>query len=243
MEQQDRPGWNPPSGDATPPTFPSASPGTDVPLSASTHLTSTARRSRIGTGIAVAAVGIGALGLAGTAYASSTSPTPTPEASGNTAPRLADPGEGTTPEGMPGDRGGRHGGPGGPGMGGGHGMRGLGMGMGIHGIVVVPKQDGGFQTVHSQRGVVTGVSTTSITVKSEDGYTKTYVVGADTVVNAQRDGIASIKVDDEVTVVGIESGSDVDAVRIMDRTSVEAGMKKLAPPQPAASPSASGSTA
>jgi hypothetical protein len=131
---------------------------------------------------------------------------------------------------------------GGPGKGGGMGMRGAGMG--IHGSFVAPKQGGGYQTIHTQRGVVTDVSTTSITVKSEDGYSKKYAVTADTVVNAKRDGIGSIKVDDEVMIIGVENGDSVDAVQIMDRTQIKDGMGRLAPPAPPApAPTASGSTA
>ncbi len=188
-------------------------------------------------------MGIGALGLVGTAYAATGSPSPTPSA-GSESPGLTAP-NGEQP-GAPGDRGGdgdRRGHMGGPGMGGGMGMRGAGMG--IHGSFVAPKQGGGYQTIHTQRGVVTAVSSTSITVKSEDGYTKKYVVTADTVVNAQRDGIGSIKVDDEVMVIGVEDGDDVTAVQIMDRTRIKDGMQRLAPPgpKPSASATTSGSTA
>jgi hypothetical protein len=80
-------------------------------------------------------------------------------------------------------------------------------------------------------------------VKSEDGYTKEYVVTADTVVNAQRDGIGSIEVDDEVMVIGVEDGAEVTAVQIMDRTRVKDGLERIAPPQPSASASPSSSTA
>lgn len=236
---QDRPGWNPPS--------PGAEPTPEVPLGAPTQVSSGPRRSRVGTGVAVAAVGIGVLGLVGTAYAASGSPTPSPQSgSGSTAPQGELPGapgaQGTAP-GTPGVPDGDGDGPGrgghmGGGPGGMGGMR-MGLGGGIHGVFVTPKQGGGYQTVHTQRGTVTGVSSTSITVKSEDGYTKSYKVTASTVVNAQRDGIDSIESGDEVGVVGIEDGDTVTAVSIMDRTRIKDGMKPLAPPAPAASPSKS----
>ena len=235
MDQQDRPGWNPP---VTPDEVASPEP-------------TTAHRSRVGTGVAVAAVAIGALGIAGTAYAASASSSPTPSpttpgydrhatspngAAPNGGPGLGGPGYGGPANGMPGagaPDGGMPGrGPGGPGDGG-HGMRGgAGMGMGaIHGSFVTPKQGGGYQTVDTQRGKVTAVSSTSISVKSEDGFTATYVVTADTLVNATRDGIASIKVGDEVGVVGLENAGSTTAVQIMDRTQMGSGWKKLAPPQ------------
>jgi hypothetical protein len=228
----DRPGWNPPS---------SSEPVAEVPLGSPTQVASAPRRSRVGTGVAVAAVGIGALGLVGTAYAATGSPSAPPSTGSNgpgaTSPNGEQPGLPGDPDGD-GDRRGGH--MGGPGMGGGMGMRGAGMG--IHGSFVAPKQGGGYQTIHTQRGVVTAVSESSITVKSEDGYTKKYVVTADTVVNAQRDGIGSIEADDEVMVIGVEDGGDVTAVQIMDRTRIKDGMGRLAPPAPKNSASP-GSTA
>ncbi len=225
MDQQDRPGWSPPA----------------VSDEIAGPEPTTSRRSRVGTGVAVAAVAIGALGIAGTAYAASasTSPSPSPSTPGygghsngqsGTNPNGGMPGYGGPANGMPGR------GPGGPGDGD-HGMRGPGMGMGlgmgaIHGSFVTPKQGGGYQTVDTQRGKVTAVSSTSISVKSEDGFTATYVVTADTLVNAKRDGIASIKVGDEVGVVGLENAGSTTAVQIVDRTQMGAGWKKFAPQRP-----------
>ncbi len=240
MEQQDRPGWNPPA--------PGTTEGTGLPeYSAPEVVESGPRRSRIGTSVAVAAIAIGALGVAGTAYASSTSPSPSPTGGSGTSDGYGAPGQGERPGmpgyGMPGQRG-----PGadddgdGDGRMGGHrgGMGMRGPGMGIHGTFVVPKSDGGYQTVHTQRGTVTAVSATSISLKSEDGFTASYVVTADTVVNAQRDGIGSVKVDDEVMLIGTEADGTVTAVHIMDRTRIADGLKKLAPPSP--SPSTTGSS-
>ena len=191
--------------------------------------TPTRSRSRVGTGIAIAAVAIGALGLGGVAYAATTnSSTPSPSTSGKpgyNAP--AQPGNGYAPRpGMPGgmmggDRGGM-------------GMRGgLGFGLGgaIHGTAVVPKQGGGYQTVDAQRGTVTAVSSTSITVKSDDGYAATYVVTADTLVNAKRDGIASVKNGDKVAVIGVEAAGAVNAVQIIDRTQLKDGWQQWLPGQ------------
>ncbi len=99
---------------------------------------------------------------------------------------------------------------------------GMGMGMGggfaIHGSFVTPKQGGDYQTIDTQRGTVTGVSATSITVKSVDGFTASYTVSSTTLVHAQRDGIASVKTGDEVGVTAIESGSEKKAVSIVDTT-------------------------
>ena len=224
MEQQDRPGWSPP-------------PAHDG-LSAPETVSSPQRRSRVGTGIAVAAIGIGALGIAGTAYAASasTSPTPSPSSGspGYGAPRNGQsgalPGAPQGGYGLPGRGGPGRGG--GPGDGGGGLRGGMGLGMGaIHGSFVTPKQGGGFQTIDTQRGKVTAVSPTSISVTSDDGFAATYVVTPDTLVNAKRDGIGSIKVKDVVGVVGIENAGSTTAIQIVDRTQIGDGWKKFAPPQ------------
>lgn len=120
------------------------------------------------------------------------------------------------------------------GKGRGHGARHLG-GPGIHGEFVVPNADGGYQTIATQRGEVTAVSPTSITVRSEDGYSATYVVTADTLVNAARDGISTISNGDTVHVVAIVSGDTRTAVRISDGTLLKKGRDRLAPaPRPTA---------
>jgi hypothetical protein len=206
---QDRPGWTPPPSPSFEPT---------VPTTPDVVASSRPRRSRIGTGIAVAAIGIGALGIAGTAYASSSSPTPSPTDSGRAGygGTAGNGGQRLGPSGTTGPRGDRGYRGFGPGMG-----AGMGMGMGgfaIHGSFVTPKQGGGYQTVDTQRGSVTGVSATSITVKSSDGFTATYTVDASALVHALRDGIASVKTGDEVSVTAVESGSEKKAVSIIDTT-------------------------
>jgi len=212
MDAPDRSGWYPPE------------PGAPVAVSPDpSGTTRSPRRSRIGTGVAVAAIGIGALGVVGTAHAATSTPSPSPSGSGNT------PGYGATGP-APGQAPGR---PGGIGWGmGGPGARihdGIG-GVGIHGSFVTPKQSGGYQTVDTQDGTVTGVSSTSITVKSVDGFTQSYVVDATTLVDAQRDGIGSVKTGDEVSVVATVSDSTRSAIRIEDRTQV-GGMKgRFGPP-------------
>ena len=116
------------------------------------------------------------------------------------------------------------------------------MGGGIHGSFVTPKQGGGYQTIESQRGSVTGISSTSITVTSEDGFTATYVVTADTIVNATRDGIASVKTGDEVGVTAIKGANGSTAVMIMDRTGIDSSRQKWEPPKPPSPGGATGAT-
>ena len=50
----------------------------------------------------------------------------------------------------------------------------------LHSESVVKKADGSFETVLTQRGTVDAVSETSVTVRSEDGFTQTYAVTAET---------------------------------------------------------------
>ena len=121
-------------------------------------------------------------------------------------------------------RGGHFGrGQGGFGFGPGIGGFGLGgFGGAIHGQLTEPKSGGGYQTVDVQRGTVTAVSSSSITVKSADGYTATYAVTGSTEVNAQAAGIGSVKVGDTVELVATVSGGKATAACIIDGTSIRA---------------------
>jgi hypothetical protein len=79
----------------------------------------------------------------------------------------------------PGAPGGGPGGPGGPGGGwqsGGPG--GPGRAAPLHGEFVVFDEDAGYITEMTQTGVVTSVSDTSLTAKSADGFTQTYVLAS-----------------------------------------------------------------
>jgi hypothetical protein len=86
----------------------------------------------------------------------------------------------------------------------------------VHGTAVVPKPGGGYQTIAFQNGKVTAVSSTSITVHSADGYSHSYRVTSSTLVNAQRDGIGSVKAGNQVIVTATVSGSTDTATRVID---------------------------
>ena len=134
------------------------------------------------------------------------------------------------------DHGGRPGpeGPGGPERGGegrggqgpgGHGPGQRGPGLGpegglLHGEVVVEASDGVYETKRMQRGEVTVVSATSITVVSEDGYSATYAIDADTESTRDREQ-GPAQVGDAVHVMASVDGSTVTAERI-DAMSAEA---------------------
>lgn len=173
-----------------------------------------------GGGVGYAATHSGARPAADTAAVSST-PSPTPSA---VAP---DQGAGH------GWRGGFPGGiPGGPTR----FARGpVGAGL-IHGEFTVPKPGGGYQTVDVQMGTVTAVSSTSVTVKSADGYSVTYTVTSKSVVDAQAAGIGSVKKGDSVFITATVSGSTPTAATIIDMTAVKAGRSsfgfRAAPPKP-----------
>ena len=86
----------------------------------------------------------------------------------------------------------------------------------VHGQFVVPRAGGGYQTIDTQRGSVTAVSATSITVKSADGFSKTYQVVSSTNVDARQNGIAAVKTGHQVMVTATDSGSTATAVSILD---------------------------
>ena len=102
------------------------------------------------------------------------------------------------------------------------GLGGLGGGV-VHGQLTVPKSGGGYQTVDVQQGTATTVTTTSVTVKSADGYTASYAVTSKTVVDAESAGIGSVKKGDTVFVTATVSGSTATAASITDVTAVRAG--------------------
>jgi hypothetical protein len=179
-------------------------------------------------------IAVGVLAGAGVAVAatSSSSPTPTPSAAPSAAAkppfRGLPPKGGFRIHGAPGPFGG-FGGLAGPGLLGG-GLFGA-----VHGTVVVPKSGGGYQTVAFQNGKVTAVSSTSITLRSADGYSHTYPVTSSTIVNAQRDGIGSVKVGNQVVVTATVSGSTTTVIRIIDVTQLQQGFHRFFGPVPGAS--------
>jgi len=130
------------------------------------------------------------------------------------------------------------GGPGRFGPFGGFGGFGIGgFGGAIHGQLTVPKPGGGYQTLDVQRGTVTAVSSSSITIKSADGYTATYAVSGSTEVNAQAAGIGTVKVGDTVSVTATVSSGGATADSIVDMTSIRGSRGFF--PVPNASPAGS----
>ncbi|MGW1346450.1 hypothetical protein ACWCOV_35715 [Kribbella sp. NPDC002412] len=145
-----------------------------------------------GTAAAVVAMTV----AGGVAWASSgADPTPTPSPSASPTPdKQGEPGKGP-------HRGGQ-----------------FGLGGALHGEFVVKKDDGSYQTVATQRGEVTAVSKESITVKSEDGYSRTYTLTEDTLVNAARDGIDDVKTGNTVSVFAVVADGRATATSVNDGT-------------------------
>ena len=119
----------------------------------------------------------------------------------------------------------------------GHGRFGGGS---IHGQFTVPAPGGGYQTILTQIGTVQSVSGSSITVKSEDGYTHTYSVDNDTLVAAGNNGITDVAKGDTVRVLAVGS----NAKEIIDATKVQSLRQKYwkQRPEKPESPEPSGST-
>lgn len=95
-----------------------------------------------------------------------------------------------------------------PGGGAGFGGRGGGFGGGggsamaaLHGTSVVSDGNGGYRTELTQTGTVSAVSSSAITVKSEDGYSKTYAITSSTSVDNGSDKIGSVATGNTVRIV------------------------------------------
>lgn len=77
----------------------------------------------------------------------------------------------------------------------------------LHGEFVVSSGAGGYATELTQTGTVTAISATSITVRSEDGYSQTYVIPAGS-------AGAPFAVDDQVVVHATRDGQTATVTNI-----------------------------
>jgi len=199
------------------PVLPSPDPSTGWPPPAAPASPGGGRRLRTPLVAGAAVVGVFAIGL-GVAYAqtdpSTTTTAATPAPQVVPAPAPAQPA-------APGKHFGRGHGPFGGKLFGPGPIGGLGKLGGIHGEFTVKKPDGsGYQTWATQIGEVTEVSSSSIAVKSEDGFSRTYTLDENTVVNAGRDGIGTVKTGDTVRVAGLVEDGKAKAAAVMDSTSL-----------------------
>jgi hypothetical protein len=166
---------------------------------------------------------IGATALTGVAYAATQDTAPSPI---STAPSTSAPGTSSTPQDGTQRGDGMMRGPGGRPDGDGDGMRGRG-GPGmrggpgggdriLHGDVTVKDENDQAVQARIQTGTIESISATSMTVKSEDGYTSTWVLNSDTKVHRDRmdAAIADLKQGDFVNVRGPLSGDTATAKNV-----------------------------
>jgi hypothetical protein len=116
------------------------------------------------------------------------------------------------PGGTTGGPGGVQGGPGGAG----------GLGSALHGEYVASDGNGGYVTKITQTGKVTELSATSLTTRSDDGFSKTY-----TITSAQATGVAA---GDTVTVVATQSGDTATATAVTEGSPADRAQGQGAPP-------------
>lgn len=98
-------------------------------------------------------------------------------------------------------------------------MFGRGLGGVVHGSVTLHSPSG-YRTVEVQIGQVTQVSSSSITVKSSDGYSHTYAVQSSTVVDSLAGGIASVAKGDQIQLLATPAKGTDTAFNIVDQTKV-----------------------
>ena len=82
----------------------------------------------------------------------------------------------------------------------------------LHGEVVVQTKDGD-KTIDVQRGTVTAVTDTTVTVKSTDGFTSTWTFGDPlrVVQHGQKIDKSAVKTGEEIGIAGAKNGSTVTA--------------------------------
>ncbi|HWL35663.1 MAG TPA: hypothetical protein VNQ77_05665 [Frankiaceae bacterium] len=110
----------------------------------------------------------------------------------------------------------------------GHHRGGMKLGKGVlHGEYVTRAPEGGYRTMATQNGEATAVSASSITVRSEDGFTRTYAIDDDTLVRGAFGDGADVKAGDEVHVVAVVEGGTARAFSIGNITEIERAHERL----------------
>ena len=102
----------------------------------------------------------------------------------------------------------------------------------IHGSYTLKGPNGTYETIDTQSGTAKDVTSSSITVLSADGFSQIYAVGSSTVVDADYNGIGSVAVGDNISIVGLASGGTVTAERVTDLTQIQANRSSWAPARP-----------
>ena len=92
------------------------------------------------------------------------------------------------------------------------------IGRGMHGEWVVKGKDGKPVTLETIRGTVSAVSSSSVTVKAEDGFTATFATNADTKVRGGgADSLGDVKAGAKAAVIGVKSGTTTTARTVLVR--------------------------
>ncbi|MEU4238711.1 hypothetical protein [Actinoplanes sp. NPDC026619] len=91
----------------------------------------------------------------------------------------------------------------------------------LHGTYVVSDGNGGYTTQLTQTGTVSAISSSSVTVKSDDGYSKTYVISTSTTVGSGR--IADVLKGHTVRIVATSAKQKITATSITDSSLASAG--------------------
>ena len=88
----------------------------------------------------------------------------------------------------------------------------------LHGEATVAKPSGGTTVLRFQNGTISAVSGSTMTVKSTDGYTATYTVDKTSriTLNGSDGTLSKLKKNDQVRVVGIQSGTSTVAKMVLD---------------------------
>jgi hypothetical protein len=113
----------------------------------------------------------------------------------------------------------------------------------IHGQFTIQGPNG-YETMDERTGTVSDITNTSgsnwsLTVKSSDGTSATFVVDSGTSVNGGETGIASVKQGDTVTVLALDSNGTATAKNVVDETVLKSNGGSWMPQKPPpASPSA-----
>lgn len=170
-------------------------------------------RQRFGHPLTLVAVAAVAL-LAGAGVAGLATSGGSPATTADSASSQSSPAPSVSPSAPPGNPAarspGRRGGFFGGGIGGGF------SGAPVHGTLVVPASGGGYQTEDIQRGKVTAISRSSLTVVSADNYTKTYQVSGSTSVFPGDGSLSTVKVGDQVSLTATVHGSTAAVASIVD---------------------------
>jgi hypothetical protein len=91
----------------------------------------------------------------------------------------------------------------------------------LHGTFTVSDGNGGYRTEETQTGEVTAITDTSLTAKSQDGYTKVYTINTATTYGGGTK--ADVRTGDTVTVVATPNGESATANNVLDRAQMPQG--------------------